>query len=223
MDNASDSSVPSVGEKPDRSADIEHAIEIIRLLILSVAALTIAWSGYQASRWGGLMSINFSQAGAMRLESTRASTAAGQVFLLDLSNFEGWLQATVAENDELAEFYLSRFRPELLTAFDAWIAMRPDEDETAPRSPFSTDAYSLSLNEQADELEQRAEGLFAEGLDANQTSDNYVLNSVVFAMALVIAGLADRFRRLWIRGFASGLSLIALVIGLINLVSFPIL
>lgn len=222
MDTNSDSSLPAI-EKTDRSAQMEQILDLLRLLVLSVVVVAIAWSGYQASLWGGLMSINFSQAGAQRVESTRASTAAGQVFLLDLSNFESWLQATVAENDELAEFYLSRFRPELRTAFDAWLELRPDEDPTAPRSPFGTSAYSLSLNQQADELEQNAEALFAEGLAANQTSDNYVLNSIIFAIALTLAGLADRFRRLWIRGAATALSVATFAVGLVNLLRYPIL
>ncbi len=88
------------------------------------------------------MSINFSQAGAARVESTRASTAAGQVFLLDLSNFDGWLQATAEENDALADFYQRRFRPELATAFDAWLATDPQNNADAPPTPFGDRSYS---------------------------------------------------------------------------------
>lgn len=223
MDTVSSSAPSPVDEQGNRSKQIEQAIDLTRLFVLSVVAVTIAWSGYQASRWGGMMSINFAQAGALRVESTRSSTAAGQVFLLDLSNFEGWLQATVDENEELAQFYQSRFRPEFRTAFDAWIAMRPSENESVPRTPFGTDAYSLSLNQQADESEKRAEELFAEGLEANQTSDDYILNSIIFAIALVIAGLSDRFGQLWIRGLATSLSVLAALMGVINLFRYPIL
>lgn len=210
-------------ELPNARGRADRILEFSRAIALSLAAVLVAWCGYQASRWGGLMSTNFSQAGAMRVESTRTSTAAGQIFLLDLSNFDGWLEATASGNNELADFYESRFRPEMRTAFEAWRAMRPDLNEDIPRSPFGTDAYNLSLNQQADELEQQAADIFAEGLRANQINDNYVLNTVILAAALAIAGIADRFHNFYARVLVTIVSNIMLVVGIVNAITYPVL
>jgi hypothetical protein len=48
-------------------------VEVVSTVVLAVAALAIAWSGYQASRWTGEQAKAFSRANAARVESTRWS------------------------------------------------------------------------------------------------------------------------------------------------------
>jgi hypothetical protein len=48
-------------------------------------------------------------AGAKRVESTRASTLAGQHTLYDLNLFNQWLNAHAAETTQLAKMYESAF------------------------------------------------------------------------------------------------------------------
>ena len=62
-------------------------IELIATIIMSIATVATAWSGYQAARWGGVMSVYFNQAGANRTESVRSSTAAGQQVMIDVGLF----------------------------------------------------------------------------------------------------------------------------------------
>ena len=59
---------------PSRWDRWEPLAEFIATIILAVATLATAWSGYQAARWGGEQSFLYSRAGALRTESTRAST-----------------------------------------------------------------------------------------------------------------------------------------------------
>ena len=59
---------------PSRWDRWEPLAEVIATVILALATLATAWSGYQSARWGGEQSTKFSQAGALRTESTRAST-----------------------------------------------------------------------------------------------------------------------------------------------------
>ena len=56
---------------PSRWDRWEPLAEVIATLILALATLAAAWSGYQSARWGGEQSTNFSQAGALRTELTR--------------------------------------------------------------------------------------------------------------------------------------------------------
>lgn len=63
----------------------EKMLEILAALALSLAALATSWSGYQASRWGGLMVIHFNQASALRIESSRAADLANQQTQIDVA------------------------------------------------------------------------------------------------------------------------------------------
>ena len=110
---------------PSRWDRWEPAAEVIATLILALATLATAWSGYKSARWGGEQSIKYSQAGALRTESTRASTKAGQIAQIDIGLFTNWVNAFAVGNQELADFYENRFRPKFAVAFDAWLATDP--------------------------------------------------------------------------------------------------
>ena len=46
-----------------------RASEIAGVFLLSVVAVLTAWCGFQASKWGGEMSIAFSQASSARIQA----------------------------------------------------------------------------------------------------------------------------------------------------------
>jgi hypothetical protein len=68
-----------------RGRDIDRSFEVIAVVILAVATIGVAWSGYQSARWGGVQSTKYSEAGARRVDATRAMTSAGQASLFDTS------------------------------------------------------------------------------------------------------------------------------------------
>ena len=105
------SSTPFI-DLPTRFDRWEPLAEVIVTVVLAFATLATAWSGYQAARWGGEQSASYSQAGALRTESTRASTEAGQLVQIDIGMFTNWVNAFAAEDQRLAEFYEDRFRDE---------------------------------------------------------------------------------------------------------------
>lgn len=57
---------------PSRWDRWEPLAEVVATVILALVTLATAWSGYQSARWGGEQSTKYSQAGALRTESTRA-------------------------------------------------------------------------------------------------------------------------------------------------------
>ncbi|WP_279741091.1 hypothetical protein, partial [Staphylococcus aureus] len=77
----------------------------------------------------------FSRANAARIESKRASSLANTQAEIDVATFTQWVDAYAAEQTELADFYLKRFRPEFKPAVDAWIATRPLRNPDAPLTP----------------------------------------------------------------------------------------
>lgn len=200
----------------------EQVIEAVGALILSLAALLTSWSGYQAGRWNGVMATSFSQAGALRVESMRASTQAGRQIQIDLQLFGSWLNAYADGNQQLADFYRERFRDEFRPAFDAWIASQPLTNADARPSPFDQPEYQLAAAAEAQRLEAEASAAFERGTQANQIGDDYVFNAVLLALALFFAGIANRFAWLAVKGALLGMGLLLLLIGLITIARFPI-
>ena len=207
---------------PTRFDRWEPAAEVIVTIVLAFATLATAWSGYQAARWGGEQSSSYSEAGALRTESTRASTMAGQLFQIDIGMFTNWINAFSAGNQQLVEFYENRFRDEFKPAFEAWMATDPANNPDAPETPFFMPEYQLSLAAEAERLELEAEATFDQGTEANQTSDRYILNTVFLASVLFLGGIATRFKAMSARWVIIIFSLAILVFGLFNIFTYPI-
>jgi hypothetical protein len=180
------------------SAQDRHArtIEIVSAVLLAFAAVATAWCSYQSTRWHGVQANAYSSASARRVESTRASTEAGQLRQIDITLFTQWLDAFAEERSELATFYRERFRDEFQPAFEAWVATRPRVNPDAPKSPFAMPEYKLAAEAQATNLDAEAEAFSAQARSANQRADNYVLGVVLFALALFFTGVSTgRFFR----------------------------
>lgn len=197
-------------------------IELIATIIMSIATVATAWSGYQAARWGGVMSVYFNQAGANRTESVRASTTAGQQVMIDVGLFTRWLDAAYREETELQEFYKDRFREEFTPAFESWIASEPLKNPEAPASPFDMEEYQPAMQDLAEEQEEKAAALFEKGMDANQQSDDYILNGVILASVLFFAGVSTRFKSLRSQIITIVLATGMLGYGLYNIIVYPI-
>jgi hypothetical protein len=81
-------------------------VEVASTVVLAVAALAIAWSGYQASRWTGEQAKAFSRANAAaRVESTRWSNLANSQTEIDVATFTQWVNSYARNETELADFY----------------------------------------------------------------------------------------------------------------------
>ena len=141
----------------------ERRTEIVTVIVLAIAALATAWSGYQASLWDGIQSSSYTQASAARTNAAQLRTEANQFRLADLSVFENYIDATLDGNEEIADFYFQRFRPEFRVAFDAWIALDPLENPDAPSNPMAMEEYQPARDIEAEELENRADELFQAG------------------------------------------------------------
>ena len=102
--------------------------------------MATAWSSYQSARWSGEQTIDFSNANAARVESTRAATQAGQEIQVDVLTFTQWANAYAKKEKKLANFYFDRFRKEFKPAVHAWIATKPLTNPKAPPVPFAMPA-----------------------------------------------------------------------------------
>lgn len=207
--------------RPPAPSDSSRTVEMISAFVLSLATVLAAWSAFQSAKWSGEQSIRFSQAAALRTESVRASTTAGQQTQIDVAVFSQWVNAYAAKETQLADFYFKRFRAEFKPAVNAWLATRPLQNPSAPASPFSMPQYKLSATVKADDLRRSAEERTSLALRANQNSDNYVLLTVLFASTLLFAGLSPKFTAAGVQKAMTALSVILLLGGIGFLVAFP--
>ena len=207
------------GHAPDRR---ERVLELIAVVILAVATLATAWSGYQATRWSGVQSRDYMSASGLRVESTKAYTRAGQNLLFDSQVFSQWLNAYAVGNTALATIYERRFRAEFRPAFEAWLATDPLHNPAAPAGPLYMPQYVSADAQKSDELEQQAVTTFESGQQASETGDTYVLNTVFLASALFLAGIASRFAWRPARLAILATSATVLAVGLYNVVRLPV-
>jgi hypothetical protein len=205
-----------------RQSRLDRRVEVIAAVILSITTILTAWSAFESAKWSGLQSIAFSQAGAKRTESVRFSTLAGQQTAVDVALFTQWAEAVATDNTELADFLRERFRPEFVEPFELWVASEPRTNPDAASSPFAMEEYELEATGEADRLVLAAEQRAQDGLDHNQTSDNYVLMTVLFAIVLFFVAVGTRFDALQIRIGLIGLAAVGLISGIVVLSTFPI-
>ncbi len=200
----------------------ERIVEIISAILLALATLGSAWSAYQATRWSGVQATSFSEASASRAESTRASTAAGQLITIDVTLFANWAAARATDNDALAEFWEERFRTEFKPAFRAWLASEPLTNPDATGTPFEQEQYEVAQIDEAEELQQAADQRAADARAANQRGDNYILTTVLFASVLFFAGMSTKFTSNRLRLGALGLGGLLILTGVLVLALQPV-
>jgi len=197
-------------------------MEIITTIILAIASLLTAWSGYEASQWASIQAISLSQASSKRVEASQAASLGGQDRLLDVTAFAGWLNAIGAQDRALADFYRARFRSEFRPAFDAWLSAGPLENPDVPRTPFELSIYRPRRSAQSAELEAEADALFARGSDASDVSSSYVRVTLYMAAALFFAAISKSFEERSLRFVTIGISVALLLFGAVNLLPLPL-
>ena len=219
---------------------LTHNLELAATILMAVAAILTAWTAFQSTKWGGVQADKFAEAGAMRTESTRFSTLAGQQAQVDISTFTNWLNVLQADAragdvelppsgaeyepapDTLSGFLFERFREEFRPAVDAWLDADPFRDPNAPATPFDVPEYEMEAGQMADDLKAAADESAQEARDANQTSDEYVIIAVAAALVLFFAGLSSKLLRPRNRVLTLGLGVAMFVFALGLVVTLPI-
>jgi hypothetical protein len=195
--------------------------EFVAVVLLSITAIVTAWSGFQASKWGGAMSIAFSQASTARIEASRHEANANSQVTIQVSLFTQWLQAYQNKDKELTEFLQERFPEPLATAFAAWVATKPAQNADAPATPFAMPEYQLEERQLAQESDQRADSKYQEALRNNQRGDNYTILTVAFAAVLFFGAISGRMRSLPAQWAMLGIGIIGFVVASSFLITFP--
>jgi hypothetical protein len=196
--------------------------ELAATILLALATVATAWSGYQASRWNGEQAKAFSRASALRIESAKADSLANAQTQVDVATFTQWVDAYAQGETELADFYWRRFRAEFKPAMNAWVATRPRQNPNAPLTPFAMPEYRVAAREEAEELQAEAEAWSTKARTNVQRSTNYVLGVVLFAAALFFAGISTKLEAPGARRAVLGLGLVVFVGAALWIATSPI-
>jgi hypothetical protein len=141
---------------------------------------------------------------------------------LDAISFNAWLQAYQGGDEADIAVARSLFRPELASAFDAWIATAPFDEEAAPNSPLEMEeAYEQPEKDQAAARRADADTAYADGVDQGQTADDYVRITVLLASVLFLVGISGHFRPHGARYGLIGVSVVILGYAAVLLVAAP--
>jgi hypothetical protein len=201
----------------------ERTLELVATLLLALATVGIAWSGYQGARWNGRQAREYAQANTARNLANRAATNGDRERTQDQLNFNRWLEVTTENNQTLVQLYERRFRPEFRPAFEAWLAQDPLNNPAAEPSPLRMPQYHVADLEKSDRLEREGSEHFVLGKDATENTDSYVLSTVFFAAVLFFAGISLRFAWLPMRITVLVLAAISIGYAVVMLATLPTL
>lgn len=171
---------------------MSHRVEVVSTVLLALAAVATAWSGYQSTRWNGEQAKASSRTNAIRIDAARAQGLAQAQTQVDVATFTQWVDAYARRETELADFYFKRFRDEFGPAVDAWLATRPLTNPDAPLTPFAMPEYRLASAAEAERLDAEAEASAATVRRNIQRASNYVLGVVLFSVSLFFAGMSTK-------------------------------
>jgi len=185
--------------------------EIGATVLLALATIATAWSGYQATRWGAETTEATAATNAARFAATRASDLANAQTQIDVATFMQWVDAYALNQTMLADFYYARFREEFEPAVQAWVATKPLENPDAPLTPFAMPEYRLAAREEAERQDAISAETAAEVRRNVERQSNYVFGVVLFATALFFAGTSTRVSARSLRLAILGVGLVLFV------------
>lgn len=191
--------------------------DVVAVFVLSITAVLTAWCGFEASKWGGEMSIAFSQASSARVQAVAAEGEARDARQYDLTIWAQWVLAEHEGDTELVTFIEQRFSPEFRIAFDAW-----NEGGRTAQGPFAMPEYVPPGTVEAKELSRTADERFDAALVNNQRGDDYTLLTVLFALVLFLTAMSQRDIAPWVRRALLGLAVVVGLAGVAIMLTFPI-
>jgi hypothetical protein len=197
-------------------------VELLSVFLIALTAVLTAWSAFEASKWGGVMSIRFAEAGATRTESVRAANLASQQTAIDVGVFTDYADAVARNDDRLATFLRDRFPARLAAATDAWEATEPLTNPSAPGTPFEMQEYVVEASQRAAELEREADDLAEGARDANQRGDNYTLTSIFLATVLLLAALSTKVASSRLQWSLLGIAVTIFVVTGVVIATYPV-
>jgi hypothetical protein len=133
-----------------------------------------------------------------------------------------YVQAKHDGNERQEKFLFDRFRPEMKKAVEAWLKTDPFNNPAAPQGPLKMAEYAQPEGAEARRQDEVAAQEQAAAEKANETSDTYVLLTVLFASVLFFGGIAGTLDSRRLRIIILAIALAFFVATVIFLATMPI-
>ena len=200
----------------------KRSVEVICAVILALATTSSAWCAYQSKLWGGVQAASGNAAIRAGREQAVSTLAAFQWRAFDASMFITFMEAKIAGNRELEDFLSQRFRPEMKPAVEAWLALDPQHDLSAPPTPFRMPEYAQKETEAIARYQALADEALRGSREARKFSDDSVLLTVLFASVLFLGGIARAFDGGALRTTLALLAVLLFVATVAGLLTMPV-
>jgi len=171
----------------------KRGLSIAEAVLLSVVALTAAWSGYAAAKWSTESSLKLAKASATRTKANRAYQGSLTLRSQDAANFNAWFTAYLLGNRRGEQVAEKRFRSQYDVAFRAWLRTKPFSNPNAPKGPQYMPQYHPTGAAASKSLDAHADAYFALGEHAAITGDRYIRVTVILASVLFLVGISSHF------------------------------
>lgn len=208
----------------DRTAAKSDRLQLVLAVLLGLAALATAFAAYRGDLYSGDSVILLNQSVQSADESSQAFNAAETVFVQDVTLFTQFAIAANSGQEDVAKYIQDGLmRPQLGKQVDWW-SDQPDSVATpfVERNPFYTAPRD---NKRGGEVRKRSDQQFKRARVLDDTGDEFVLYTVLFAAALFMYGIASvaTSRRVLLAGLGVGgvLFAIAALLMIVSAIDAP--
>src|SRR5437660_8631655 len=198
----------------DREPPRKGWVEPIVALLMALTTVGTAWCSYQSAAWTRQSNRLMNEFNALERRAGLLSVQGMQQATIHTAMFMEVLAAKQAGNEQLANFYVERFPPDVRKAYDACLAQKPFENPNADPHPFVPNLYQIRGTREAAELNSKAASRVEEARSAGSISGEYLANTVLFATVLFFASASGKFeqRRVRIIAFAFATAVFAFAV-----------
>jgi hypothetical protein len=174
-------------------------VEAVAALLMALATLSTAWCSFESAAWTRQSNRLMNEFNALERRAGLLSLQGMQQATIQTAMFTEVLAAKQAGNDQLVNFYVERFPPELRKAYDAWMAQKPFENPNADPHPFVPNLYEMRGSREAAAASAKAANSQREAGNAGSISGQYLANTVLFATVLFFANASAKFEQRRVR------------------------
>jgi hypothetical protein len=196
-------------------------VEPVAALLMALATLSTAWCSFESAAWTRQSNRLMNKFNTLERRAGLLSLQGMQRATIHTAMFTEVLAAKQAGNEQLANFYVERFPPEMRKAYDAWLAEKPFENPNADPHPFVPNLYEMRGTREAADATAKAANSQQEAGRAGSISGQYLANTVLFATVLFFANASAKFEQRRVRVVAFLFAIAVFVFAVVRTLMLP--
>ena len=196
-------------------------VEPIVALLMALTTVGTAWCSYQSAAWTRQSNRLMNEFNALERRAGLLSVQGMQQATIHTAMFMEVLAAKQAGNEQLVNFYVERFPPDVRKAYDAWLAQRPFENPNAAPHPFVPRLYEPRGTREAADATAKAASTLKTARSAGNISGQYLANTVLFATVLFFASASGKFEQQRVRSLAFIFAVAVFLFALVRTAMLP--